>query len=644
MCCAVQQAQHRSVAHLVRPLLCRVGEAGKDRVAHAVLCQEVPQTLSMTAPTIDALHADYRFHELTPTLLVERLLERCDKADPAIWITRLDRAQLQVYLDALDGHSPDTKPLFGIPFAIKDNIDLAGVPTTAACPGFSYVPEVSAPVVQALIDAGAIPLGKANLDQFATGLVGTRSPYGVPANSIVPGDIPGGSSSGSAVAVALGLVTFSLGTDTAGSGRVPASFNNLVGFKPSRGVLSTKGVVPACKSLDCVSIFAFTATDAMKVFGLTREFVVDDAWARPYAPSAPGWSPGVPFRFGVLPPGQRHYFGAPEADALYEDSVARLCSLGGTAVGVDFEPFLEAARLLYGGPWVAERYAATETMLEKDPEGMLPVTRGIIGGGNKPLAVDAFRAIYRLAELKRASEMLWKQVDVMLTPTTPRCYTVAEVEAEPVALNTNLGTYTNFMNLLDLCGCAVPAGFLPNGRSWGVTLMAPAFQDERILSLAGALHELSGVTLGATGTPLPDTELVAGKTAGWMPVVVCGAHMEGLPLNKDLLACGAKLRERTKTAPVYRMYHLPGNGSRPPRPGLVRTPGNGAGIDVEVWDMPESALGVFFGTIKPPLGLGWVELEDGSSACGFVCEATATSPEQDITQHGGWRAWMAAKG
>jgi allophanate hydrolase len=597
----------------------------------------------MTAPTIDALHAAYRSNELTPTLLVQQLLDRCDKADPAIWIARLDKAQLQPYLDALEGHSPDTRPLYGIPFAIKDNIDLAGVPTTAACPGFSYVPEASAPVVQALIDAGAIPLGKANLDQFATGLVGTRSPYGVPANSIMPGDIPGGSSSGSAVAVALGLVTFSLGTDTAGSGRVPASFNNLVGFKPSRGVLSTQGVVPACKSLDCVSIFSLTAADAVRVFELTRCFVAEDAWARPYAPSAPGWSPGIPFRFGVLPPSQRHYFGAPEADALYEESAARLRALGGTAVVVDFEPFLETARLLYGGPWVAERYAATAAMLESDPDGMLPVTRGIISGGNKPTAVDAFRAIYRLAELKRASEALWKQVDIMLTPTAPRCYTIEEVEAEPVQLNTNLGTYTNFMNLLDLCGCAVPAGFLPNGRSWGVTLMAPAFQDERILALAGALHELSGVTLGATGAPLPGMSATGGKTTGWMPVVVCGAHMEGLPLNKDLLARGARLKQRTRTAPVYRMYHLPGAGARPPRPGLVRTPGHGASIDVEVWELPESALGTFFGTIKPPLGLGWVELEDGSSACGFVCENAETSPEQDITEHGGWRAWMAAQ-
>lgn len=597
----------------------------------------------MTAPTIAALLAAYESHELTPRLLVEKMLEQCASADSAIWIHLLSREELQVYLDGLEGHSPSTKPLYGIPFAIKDNIDLAGVPTTAACPAFSYVPQTSAPVVQALIDAGAIPVGKANLDQFATGLVGTRSPYGVPVNAIIPGDIPGGSSSGSAVAVALGLVSFALGTDTAGSGRVPASFNNLIGFKPSRGVMSTKGVVPACRSLDCVSVFALTAADAMKVFELTRGFVEDDPWARAYAPSAPGWSPGTPFRFGVLPQGQRHYFGAPEADVLYEDSVSRLCALGGTAVGVDFEPFLEAARLLYGGPWVAERYVATQPIIENDPDAMLPVTRGIIAGGNKPPATDAFRAIYRLAELKRASEMLWKQVDVMLTPTAPRCYTVQEVMDDPVQLNTNLGTYTNFMNLLDLCGCAVPAGFLPNGRSWGVTLMAPAFQDESILSLAGALHELSGVTLGATGAPLPKPLPVEGKTQGWMPVVVCGAHMEGLPLNKDMLSAGARLKKRTRTAPVYRMYHLPGKDGRPPRPGLVRTPG-GASMDVEVWDMPEGALGAFFGSIKPPLGLGWVELEDGSAACGFVCEAAAVSPESDITHHGGWRAWMAAQG
>lgn len=597
----------------------------------------------MTAPTIDTLHAAYHSGDLTPALLVKQLLNRCDSADPAIWITRLDREQLQVYLDALEGHSPDSKPLYGIPFAIKDNIDLAGLPTTAACPDFSYVPDASAPVVQSLIDAGAIPIGKTNLDQFATGLVGTRSPYGVPANAIIPGDIPGGSSSGSAVATALGLVTFALGTDTAGSGRVPASFNNIVGFKPSRGLLSTLGVVPACKSLDCISIFALTTGDAIKVFDLTRVFEAEDAWSRPFVPTAPGWQQGMPFRFGVLPISQRFYFGAPEADALYDESVSRLCAMGGTAVGVDFSAFFEAARLLYEGPWVAERYVATAAQMEKNAGAFLPVTRRIIEGGIKPLATDAFRAIYRLAELRRASESLWSQVDVMLTPTAPRCYTIEEVTADPVSLNTNLGTYTNFMNLLDLCGCAVPAGFLPNGRAWGVTLMAPAFQDERVLALAQALHELSGVTLGASGAALSKPSVLSTQTSGWMQIAVCGAHMQGLQLNQVILAHGARFNRRSKTAPFYRMYHLPGSGTCPPRPGLVRIPAGGVSIEIEVWDLPESALGSFFDTIEPPLGLGWVELENGNNVCGFICEANAISPSCDISEYGGWRAWLRAQ-
>lgn len=597
----------------------------------------------MTAPTLESLHTAYRTGSLTPAMLVDDLLQKAAKADPAIWIYLLGRDEIQPYLDLLEGHSPDTRPLYGIPFAIKDNIDLAGVPTTAACPAFAYTPETSSPVVQALINAGAIPLGKTNLDQFATGLVGTRSPYGIPENAISPGVIPGGSSSGSAVATALGLVTFALGTDTAGSGRVPAAFNNIIGFKPTRGVLSTSGVVPACRSLDCVSIFALTTDDAVRIFEITCHFDEADSMARPFQSGIPGWQPGMSFRFGVLPESQRHYFGEESANELYDQSISRLRSIGGLPIEMDFEPFLETARLLYGGPWVAERYVATSALLESQPEAFLPVTHGIISGGCKPSAADTFRAMYRLASLKRDSETLWQHVDVMLTPTAPRSYTLAEIEEEPVAYNTNLGTYTNYMNLLDLCGCAVPAGFLPNGRAWGVTLIAPAFHDLRLLSIAGFLHQAAEVSLGAMETPTPPPR-PAGQVSGWMPIAVCGAHMEGLPLNPALLACGARLHSRSHTAPCYKLYHLPGNGTVPPRPGLIRTAEGGAAIALEVWDMPESALGAFFGNIKPPLGLGWVELEDGKFVCGFLCEPGAVSPGQEITRHRGWRAWLKAGG
>ncbi len=599
-------------------------------------------TNSMTAPTLATLHAAYRAGHLTPSQLVDTLLAQSAAADPAIWIHRMDRHEIQPYLDLLEGHSPDSLPLYGIPFAIKDNIDLAGTPTTAACPAFAYTPEKSASVVQALIDAGAIPMGKTNLDQFATGLVGTRSPYGSPENAISPGVISGGSSSGSAVAVALGLVTFALGTDTAGSGRVPAAFNNIVGLKPTRGVLSTTGVVPACRSLDCVSIFALTSEDAARVFEIAHAFDASDALARPFASAVPGWAPGSGFRFGVLPENQRHYFGEESANELYENSITRLRALGGIAVEVDFEPFMEAARLLYGGPWVAERYVATAALLESQPEAFLPVTRTIISGGVKPSAADTFRAMYQLAALRRQSEAVWQYVDVILTPTAPRSYTREEIEAEPIAYNTNLGTYTNFMNLLDLCGYAVPAGFLPNGRAWGVTLIAPAFHDLRLLGIGGFLHQATGVKLGATDIPVPPTSEAA-ATPGWMPVAVCGAHMEGLPLNPGLLACGAHLRSRTETAPCYQLYHLPGAGSVPPRPGLIRSAEGGRAIALEVWDMPEAALGSFFNSIKPPLGLGWVELADGQRVCGFLCEPSAVSAPQDITHHGGWRAWIQSQ-
>jgi len=595
--------------------------------------------MTFSAPTIDTLHAAYREGTLTPATVVDEFLSKASSVDPAIWITLLDRAQIQVYLDQLKGQSPDSLPLYGILFAIKDNIDLAGVPTTAACPAYSYTPDKSAPVVQALIDAGAIPVGKTNLDQFATGLVGTRSPYGIPVNALSPGVISGGSSSGSAVATALGLVTFALGTDTAGSGRVPAAFNNIIGFKPTRGVLSTTGLVPACRSLDCISVFSLTTEDAAKVFAITNGFDAKDPLARPFTSSAPGWAPGTSFLFGILPESQRSYFGEDQANELYENSITCLRALGGIPLEVDFEPFLKAARLLYGGPWVAERYLATAKLMESQPDAFLPVTHAIISGGAKSKATDAFRSMYELADLRRASEAVWRQVDLMLTPTAPRSYTIAEVEANPIALNTNLGTYTNFMNLLDLCGCAVPAGFLPNGRAWGVTIMAPAFHDLRLLSIAGFLHQATGVTLGASQAPVP-APAKSLSTQGWMPIAVCGAHMEGLPLNPSLLACGAYLRERTHTAPVYKLYYLSAKGPVPPRPGLIKVNEGGAAIALEIWDIPISALGGFFGTLKPPLSLGWVELADGSSVCGFLCEPSAVSMDQDITQHGGWRAWL----
>lgn len=399
--------------------------------------------------------------------------------DNPIWIYVLDESELEPYLTHLEACKPDSLPLYGVPFAIKDNIDLEGVPTTAACPDYSYVPEKSAYVVDRLIEAGAIPVGKTNLDQFATGLVGTRSPYGACQNSINAKYISGGSSSGSAVSVALDMALFSLGTDTAGSGRVPAAFNNLVGLKPSKGILSTSGVVPACKSLDCVSIFAKESEDAQTVFDVAASFDESD----PYSRQMDEIQGSIPsnFRFAVPQTDQLKFFGDSEAEALYAKAVKRFEEIGGLAVEIDFSPMLEAANLLYYGPWVAERYVAVKEMVEDKPDSFIEVTRTIIESGKSKSAEDYFNAEYKLKAFKRQSDMLMKDMDFALTPTTGTIYTIDEVNADPIELNTNLGYYTNFMNLLDFSAYAVPAGFRDNGLPFGVTLFAEAFEDRKLL-------------------------------------------------------------------------------------------------------------------------------------------------------------------
>lgn len=433
--------------------------------------------------SINALQQAYRSGQLTPTALVEQLAAMHVEDAHHVWIRRLSLEEMLAYAKALAGKDPATLPLYGIPFAIKDNIDLAGVPTTAACPDYAYVPEKSATVVQKLLDAGAIPVGKTNLDQFATGLVGVRSPYGACKNSIHPAYISGGSSSGSAVAVALGMASFSLGTDTAGSGRVPAAFNNLVGIKPSCGLLSTQGVVPACRSLDCVSIFASNVEDAELAWQIAQGFDEADAYARKQACHVPKELPAQ-FTFGVPRSDQLAFFGNAETPALFAQAVAKLERLGGQKVEIDFSKFLETARLLYEGPWVAERYAAIQSFIESQPDAMFPVTRHIIGGATQLSAVDTFNALYKLKALQREAAKVWQAVTTIITPTAGTIYTIEEVQADPVQTNSNLGYYTNFMNLLDLSAIAVPAGFQQNGLPFGVTFCAPAFHDGALIQLA----------------------------------------------------------------------------------------------------------------------------------------------------------------
>lgn len=592
-------------------------------------------------PSISGLLEAYREGRSDPREVIESVLARQRDAESHnVWISRVAADDLRRRAAELARQPPDSLPLYGIPFAIKDNIDYAGLATTAACPSFAYMPDASAPVVQRLLDAGAIAVGKANLDQFATGLVGTRTPYGVCRNAFDRERISGGSSSGSAVAVALGLASFALGTDTAGSGRVPAAFNNLVGYKPTLGLLSTRGVVPACRSLDAVSVFALTAEDAALVARVAGGFDPLDPFSRvAQLPANRGWSRRLPLRFAVPHVSQREFPGNDAYARLYEQTITALARLGGEPVSVDIGPLLEAARLLYQGPWLTERFLATSPLIEEHPEALLPVTRQVIAAGARGTARETFRALYRLRELKRLSEAIWSVADVLLLPTVPNHPTIAEVEAEPVLRNSGLGHYTNFVNLLDMAAVAVPAGFTTAGLPFGVSLVAPAWNDAELLALASQLQRSCVGTMGATGHRLGETPAGEGEPGNTIDVVVCGAHMQGLALNAELTGRNAWLVGRTWTTPEYRLYALP--GGPPQRPGLLRVAGEGNAIEVEVWRMPVERFGDFIAGIPAPLGIGRIRLADGSEACGFLCEAHAVAQARDITALGGWRRFLA---
>lgn len=598
----------------------------------------------MPTLVVSELLSAYRMHRIEPEMFFRKLLQRIDAAaEHHVWITRLSEAQVMQYVIALRDRTLDELPLYGVPFVIKDNIDLAGVPTTAACPAFAYTPERSATVVQRLIDAGAIPLGKANMDQFATGLVGTRSPHGAGKNSFNPAYVSGGSSSGSALSVALGFASFALGTDTAGSGRVPAAFNNLVGLKPSCGRLSTTGLVPACRSIDCISIFALTATDAASVLHVAQGYDAEDPWSRAtHTSERCGRLQTDGFRVGIPQPEQLQFFGDHEYQRLFELARRNIESLGGEIVTVDFTPLLEAAKLLYEGPWVAERYAAIEHLIEQQPEAIHPVTLEITLSARGRTAVQAFQAQYRLQTLKRAAAEILSQADVFMTPTAGTIYRIADVEADPIRLNANLGYYTNFMNLLDLAAVAVPTGFRADNLPFGVTLFAERDTDEALLRLAARLHHASVSTLGAMSWALPTQEVTQQLPAllpEFMPITVCGAHMEGLALNHQLTSRGAYLLQKTRTAAKYRFYALP--GGPPHRPGLTRVERDGAQIEVEVWALPQAYWGSFMAGIPAPLCLGQVQLEDGSSVAGFLCESHALAAARDISSFGSWRNYLS---
>lgn len=591
-------------------------------------------------PTIASLVAAHRTGARSPEQTVAECYARIRAHDdPAVFITLRREDEVRAEARALPREG--ARPLLGVPVAIKDNIDMAGVPTTAGCPAFAYKPGKDASVVARLKRAGALVVGKTNLDQFATGLVGVRSPYGIPRNTLREDLIPGGSSSGSAVAVAAGLVPLALGTDTAGSGRVPAGFNNIVGLKPSPGLVSNAGVVPACRSLDCASIFALTVDDAFAALTALTGADPADAYSRALPLGAVGAvAPGT--RIGVPLAGQRLFFGDDVSAGAYEAALARLARLGLAIEHIDIEPFYETARLLYEGPWLAERYLTARALIASAPEAMHPVTRAIILDGARPTAADAFAAFHQLEELRRTADATFGTVDALALPTMPTVYTVKQVLADPIQLNSRLGTYTNFVNLLGLCGLAVPAALRGDGAPFGITLIAPGGRDAELASIGRLFHADTGLALGATGKAQPPLAPVSpAPRRDEIALAVVGAHLSGMPLNGELKTLGARFLQATATAPDYRLFALA--GTKPAKPGLLRVAaGEGAAVEVELWALSAAAFGRFVAAVPPPLSIGTIRLADGGQAKGFLVEAAATVGARDITRFGGWRAYVAA--
>ncbi|GAA0514166.1 MULTISPECIES: allophanate hydrolase [Pigmentiphaga] len=584
-----------------------------------------------------------------PARLLGELLESLAGPDPA-WISIASPEVLQAQLAALESRlrsvdgNIDKLPLYGVPFAAKDNIDAVGFATTAGCPAFAYTPAQNATLIARLAQAGAILIGKTNLDQFATGLVGVRSPYGIPENAFDPEYISGGSSSGSASVVARGIVPFSLGTDTAGSGRVPAGLNNIVGLKPTRGAFSNTGVVPACRTLDCVSVFSTTVEDAVRVHDVAASLDLADGLSRAAPAGSATWRlPAAP-RFAI--PAVPEFFGDDLSDQAFKAAVAHIEARGATCVPVDFSVFDDVAALLYDGPWVAERYAAIRAFAAGHETDIHPVVRDVIFKARDFSAADAFDGIYRLADLKRRADTLLAQFDALLVPTAPTHYRIAELLADPIRLNSNLGKYTNFVNLLDWSAVAVPANLREDGLPFGITLIGDAWRERALAGFAASWHEATGLTRGATGLPLAAGRIPAAGSADLdttgesIRVAVVGAHLRGMPLNHELTSRAARFVESTTTAANYRLYALA--NTTPPKPGLVRAD-HGAPIRVELWDVPAAAFGSFVAGVPAPLGIGTLTLADGRQVKGFICEPYALDDASDITEFGGWASYLDSR-
>jgi allophanate hydrolase len=590
--------------------------------------------------TIESLHQAYA-SGVTVDQMLDAAFARLQAAnDPGIFLHLASRAELQEAVSSLGPFDPVAKPLWGIPFAVKDNIDVAGMPTTAACPDYAYMPAGDATVVALLKAAGGLVIGKTNLDQFATGLVGVRTPHAIPRNAIDPALVPGGSSSGSAVATARGIVSFALGTDTAGSGRIPAGLHNIVGLKPSVGALSATGVVPACRTLDCVSVFALSVEDAYKVFAVAAKQDPADPYSRGFALRLLGEPPPV-LTIGVPAAGDLQFFGDEAMRAGFADALKAVASAGGRLVELPFADFYAVANLLYEGAWVAERYAAIADFMVEKESSLHPVTRKIIGGARSLSAADAFKGLYALQALKAKLAPVIASVDMICVPTAPRHFTVDEVLGDPIATNSKLGTYTNFVNLLDLCGMAVPTGKRSDGLPMSVTLLAPAGQDDVVASLALRLHATSGLPLGATAWPRTVVELPKRMAeAGEIELVVVGAHLSGMPLNGDLQRLGGRFLRAGQTTPDYQLFALAEQSV--PKPGLQRVGrAQGVSIEVEVWGLPPHHFATFVAAIPPPLGIGTILLADGTSPKGFLVESAGLAGAIDISAFGGWRSYVA---
>lgn len=628
--------------------------------------------LSTLGWTIADWQRAYREHDADPRALLAPLIAA--SAGDNAWITPLDDTHLARQLDLLAARreavgSLAALPLYGVPFAIKDNIDADGWPTTAGCPAFAYAPQADATAVARLIAAGAVLVGKTNLDQFATGLVGTRSPHGAVANSFDPRYISGGSSSGSASVVARGLVPFSFGTDTAGSGRVPAGFNNIVGLKPTKGWLSTHGVVPACRTQDVVSIFSLTVDDAGLVAAIAGGYDSADPYSRRAPQAAARMWPQQPV---LAVPDTLEFFGDDIARAAFDHALDTLQAMGVTLRRVDFSPFRELAELLYQGPWVAERFAAVESLWRRDPDSINPVVRSIVEQAPRYDATATFNAEYKRAALTRRIQNALAEVDGMVVPTSPSIYTIAELDADPITLNSRLGVYTNFANLADLSALALPAGVRTDGLPAGITLIGPAWGDHALATFGKQWLAKQQLPLGATqrpfaqaqapashvddgasgltgstpaapspasGAPRPSSLEGAAPDGAVIRVAVVGAHLRGMPLNHQLTSRNGVFVEATTTADTYRLYALA--NTTPPKPGLVRA-AQGAAIAVELWDVPATRFGEFVAEIPAPLGIGTLTLADGRSVKGFICEPYALDDAREITSFGGWRAYIAS--